>query len=276
MSLAVLTELNGEIKRLTAAGSTLAYEDFGLKKLLPKLNKLGEASPVFLKLSKMTEDLVSRNENSEEKLLELITLLNAVMYTQGDWEVKGDIEELELIKNNCTTELGYRKLSPIIEALITTGPGRYSLIKDAFEGGVFGKRDKRLIYPIIKGLEDSYAETAEFIIQNIIPVYGAMMIPVLKASIDMAGGRSDGRKLRSIHKLAGKSELELYRKALDEGSVEVKLSAIEILNEEKAPNSVFEELATSKRKEIREAAEAVLESRKTGILDKLTRIFGIR
>lgn len=273
MSIPVLNELYDELKRLTVAGSSLACDDFGLKKLMPRLKKLGEASPVFLKLYTKTEELVSTVENSEDNLLELLTLASAILYTQGEWEINGDIKELEVIPNDGTATLGYRKLSGIIEALTMKGQGRYNTICEAYNEGVFHKKDKRLIYPILNGLEDPYTELTDFIIQNIIPVYGKMMLPMLKNDFKIDGNNGDGKRLRAIYVLCGKEEMELYKLAASEGSVNVKLSAIEILNNEKAPEDIFLELAKDKRKEIREAAEAVLESRKTGILDKFIKVF---
>jgi len=273
MSIPVLKELYSEIMRLSSAGSSLAYGDFGLKKIIPSLKKMGENAAVFSKLASMAEDLVSNPEDSEEKLLELLALLNAVLYTQGDWEVKGDIQGIELIPNDCTTSLGYRKLSSIIDSLTARGPGRYSRIAEGYNEGTFNTKDKRLTLPLIKGLEDSYAELPEFILEKIIPIYGQVMVHPLKSSLDLKGGKGDGRKLRAVHKLRGSQEMDLYNLAVTEGSPDVKLAAIEILNIEKAPDSLFESLLKDKRKEIRDAAEAVLESRKTGILDRLARIF---
>lgn len=273
MSIPVLNEFYDELKRLTVAGSSLAYDDFGLKKLMPRLKKLGEASPVFSKLYTKAEELVSISENSEDNLLDLLTLTNAILYTQGEWEMSGAFTELEIIPNDGTTVLGYRKLCPIIEALTMRGQGRYSIICEAYNEGIFHKRDKRLIYPILNGLEDPYPETSDFIIQNIIPAYGKMMLPLLKDSFKINGGSDDGKRLRAIHALCGKEEMDIYKLAASEGSVNVKLSAIEILNNEKVPNDIFYELAKDKRKEVREAAEAVLESRKTGVIDKLFRVF---
>lgn len=274
MSIPVLNDLYSEIRRLSAAGSTLASGDYGLKKLLPQLKKMGESSPVFAKLGSRVEDLCISSENSEEKLLELLVLLNAILYTQGNWEVKGNIEELNTVDNDCSTTLGYRRLNPIVGALTSKGGGRYNIIVDAFNEGVFAKKDKRLIYPIAIAVEDPYFEISDFVIKNIVPIYGEVLLPIIKCRFNLKGAGADSRRLRAIYAISGSSEMELYKLAAMEGSAEVKLSAMEILNLEKAPDSIFEELAKDKKKEIRDAAEAVLESRKTGTVEKLFRFFG--
>jgi hypothetical protein len=96
---------------------------------------------------------------------------------------------------------------------------------------------------------------------------------MLKNDLKINGNNGDAKRLKAIHVLCGKEEMELYKLSASEGSVNVKLIAIEILKDEKASDDIFLELAKDKRKEIREAAEAVLESRKTGILDKLFKVF---
>ena len=51
MSIAVLTQVYDEARRLAIAGSVVARGDFRLKKLLPPLEQAGAKAPVFAKVA---------------------------------------------------------------------------------------------------------------------------------------------------------------------------------------------------------------------------------
>lgn len=262
MSIPILDNLQVEIERLCAAGSTLAQEDFGLKKLLPGLKKMGETTAVFAKLASKVDELIVNSDNSEEKLLELLTLVNAIAYTQGTWEVKGEIKEIEAYGIGDNTIVTFRKIKPILEALTRRGAGRYSIIEEAFREGWFYSEDIRLMPAVVSALEDPYPEIAEFILENVIPQCGELILPLLKDALKLEGGKGDGRRLKAIYKLSGESERELYYKALELGSQEVKLAAIDILDKIKVEDELFEKLCSDKKTEIRAAAIVILERRK--------------
>ena len=84
MSLALIQESAKEVRRLSIAGSTLAVGDFRLKKLIGPLEQAGSKAPVFAQVAKVIGDLVNGKEaDSAAHLLGLSTLLNAILYTQG-------------------------------------------------------------------------------------------------------------------------------------------------------------------------------------------------
>jgi hypothetical protein len=131
MSIAVLNQVYDETRRLSIAGSVVAPGDFRLKKLVPPLEKAGEKAPVFAKVAQAIGKVVDSNEKSSaESLLELSTLVNAILYTQGETGIEGKLVPIE------TTDLGpqqtqasARLLKPLLEALTTTGSGRHEIIK---------------------------------------------------------------------------------------------------------------------------------------------------
>ena len=84
MSIPVLTQVYDEVRRLSIAGSVVATGDFRLKKLIPPLEQSGQKAPVFAKVAQAVTKVVESNDkNSAEALLDLSTLVNAVLYTQG-------------------------------------------------------------------------------------------------------------------------------------------------------------------------------------------------
>jgi hypothetical protein len=274
MGIGILNELQDEIKRLFIAGSSLAYNDFRLGKLLVQLKKMGESVPVFSRISTILQLLIEIPDNSEEKLLELSSIVSAVLYTQGEWEVTGETGEVKLIEADGTTNLSYRKLKPVIEALTNRGQGRYSIVSEAYNEGLFSSRDKRLIRPITDSLDDPYSELGYFVIENIVPVYGMTLMPFIKSAFDINGGKGHGRRLEAVNKICGMREKKLYIEAAQNGSADVKISAICILKDEKDTEELLQELAKDKRKEVREAAEMALKSRSNdGVLSVVIRLF---
>src|SRR5205823_13920677 len=114
------------------------------------------------------------------------TLVNAILYTQGETLTPGTLEPIQ------TTDLGVgsaqasaRVLKPLLEALTTTGSGRLELIRDAHERGAF--RDLRLVKPALDALDDVYAEIGDFIAGQVLPLYGKAILPELRAKLDLQG-----------------------------------------------------------------------------------------
>ena len=131
MLLQPLSDLREEINRLMIAGSRFANNDPRLQKLLPIFEKMGEKAPVFQKISGHIEALLKApTTESAEHLTALSTLLYAVLYTQGKSNVEGDITDQVPMMNidAVKTPLTYLELQSTIEALTTTGSGRYEII----------------------------------------------------------------------------------------------------------------------------------------------------
>lgn len=252
MSIPVLTQVYDEVRRLSIAGSVVAVGDFRLKKLIPPLEAAGAKAPVFAKVAQSITKLVESNEKtSSEALLEVSTLVNAILYTQGETGIEGELQPIE------TTDLGQqqtqasaRVLKPLLEALTTTGSGRVEIIKDAHERGSF--RDLRLVKPAIAALDDVYPEIGEFVANHILPMYGKAILPELRAKFDIKGRAGHVRRLALMHKLDPDGTRETVKQALEEGSKEMKVAAIECLGPDDL--SYLLENVKAKAKDVREAA----------------------
>lgn len=254
MSLALIQESAREVRRLSVAGSRLAIGDFRVQKLIPPLEQAGASVPVFAQVAKGLKDLVNSSEaDSAANLLALSTLLNAILYTQGQTTVQGAYAEVdECGVSGASTKVTARALRPIIQALTTNGAGRLETIKTALDRGMF--KDLRLIQPSIRGLEDSFPEIADLVGEKVLPGYGAGIVPLLKEGFDIKGKKSDARRLLVMHRLDPISAVELCKKALDEGSADVKIAAIECLGQHEDCVPLVLEQASSKNKQVRAAA----------------------
>src|ERR1700722_8244896 len=126
MSIPVLIQVYDEMRRVAIAGSAVAAGDFRLKKLIPPLEKSGEKAPVFAKVAQAVAAVVDSTEKTASAaLLELTTLVNAILYTQGETGIAGEFKSLETTDlGGQATQAGARILKPLLEALRSTGSGR--------------------------------------------------------------------------------------------------------------------------------------------------------
>ncbi|MDI4645568.1 HEAT repeat domain-containing protein [Cohnella hashimotonis] len=269
MSIDILFELQQETRRLFIAGSAMAANDLRLNRLLPGLKKLGETAPVFNRLAAATEELLGASrEDSAAKLLELSTLLVAILYTQGKTDAAGEPQPVQGAGIALATDIPYRKLHPFIEALTTKGQGRLEQIRVSYEDGSF--LDLRALPAVCAALEDSYAEIPDFVQEKLIPAFGASAVPVLQSQLNLQGGKGDGRRLQLLHRQLGATMLELVAEGASTGSTEVKLAAISILGAYADQEPLLLALSRDKRKDVRAAAYAALASIGTApALDRL-------
>jgi HEAT repeats len=275
MSLALIQESAKEVRRLAIAGSPLAVGDFRLKKLIPPLEQAGAKIPVFAQVAKAVGDVVNAPDaESATRLLNLSTLLNAILYTQGQTTTTGDFQKLETFPTKCTTtRTTARVLKPLIQALSSSGGGRLEIIKTAVARGAFN--DLRLIDPAICALGDSYPEVADLAAAEILPAYGPGIIPRLKTGFDLKGKKHDARKLKVMHGLDAGGTLELCKQALMDGSAEVKVAAVSCLGKHEDCLPLVLEQATAKNKEVRAAAlEALAEHDQPEITKIFTELIG--
>jgi hypothetical protein len=264
MSISVLTQTYDEVRRLAIAGSIVAPGDFRLKKLLPQLEAAGKKAPVFARVAEaVTRLLDSSEKTSAAPLLELAALVNAILYTQGETGVEGELTPLETIElRPPKTQASARMLKPLLEALTTTGSGRLEIIRDAFERGAF--HDLRLIAPTLKALDDTYSEIGDLVADKILPLYGRAILPELQATFDPKGRTGHVRRLVLMHRLDPQATRPTVQRALDEGTQEVRIAAIGCLGDSPADLPFLLEQSKAKAKDVRGAALKALGSSSSG------------
>jgi hypothetical protein len=254
MSIAVLVQVYDEARRLAIAGSAVAAGDFRLKKLIPPLQQAGEKAPVFGRVAQAAQAVVDSNDKTASgALLELATLVNAILYTQGETGIAGELTALQ------TTDLGgqatqssARVLKQVMEALSSTGSGRLELVRDAFERGMF--KDLRLVKPAINALDDPYPEIGQFMAEKVLPLYGQAIVTELRAKLDIKGRGGNLHRLQLLHELDPQGSRELIQQALADGSREMKVAAIECLGTGSEDLAYLLEQSKSKAKDVRAAA----------------------
>jgi hypothetical protein len=258
MSIAVLNQVYDEARRLAVAGSVVAPGDFRLKKLVAPLEQAGAKAPVFAKVAECAKAVVEGSEaTSARSLLELTSLVSAVLYTQGETGHPGKLEPIETIDlGGAVAQTSARLLKPLLEALTETGSGRVEVIRDAHQQGAF--RDLRLVRPALAGLDDPYADVADFLAETVLPMYGRAILSELRAKYDPKGGKGHPRRLKLMHALDPAGTRELVKQALESGSKEVKVAAIECLGAGKEDLAFLVEQAGAKTQDVRGAAYRAL------------------
>lgn len=84
MNLKALYDLKERLEYSAIAGTGLLKEDFRLKRTVDNLAPLASASPVFAKISASAGKLLEASEKELSKqLLDVLSLVDAVIYTQG-------------------------------------------------------------------------------------------------------------------------------------------------------------------------------------------------
>lgn len=262
MSTALLQELHQEVRRLYIAGSDLAVGDFRLKRLLPQFQQLGERAPIFKRLAEgiasLIEPPVGKEQSSAETLQDIGMLLHSVLYTQGSSAPAGQMADMESYPSNLSTKLSYRKLAAVQEALTTTGGGRYEVILQAFEDGMFA--DLRLLQYAIAALGDPYTEIADLTTDKILPSYGSQVVPHLMKTFQIDGGKLEARKLRVIGTVGGEDVAAFIYEAAQSGSDEVRATAIRLLSAYIQYEESVLDWTKEKKKAIRESAYHTLAS----------------
>lgn len=254
MSIAVLNQVYDEARRLAVAGSVVARGDFRLKKLIPPLEQAGAKAPVFARVAEAAKAVVDGTEAaSAGNLLELTALVTAVLYTQGETGAPGTLEPIETVDlGGELTQTSARLLKPLLEALNRTGSGRLDLIEDAHKRGAF--RDLRLIKPALNALDDPSQDIAEYLADDVLPMYGKAILPELRAKFDPKAGKGQSRRLKLMHRIDPAETRELVKQSLEVGTKDVKIAAISCLGAEKEDLAHLVEHAGSKQQDVRGAA----------------------
>ena len=95
MNLSVVYELRERLKTAAVAGTSLIQEDFRLKKAVEQMAPLSKASPVFARICQMAEKTIAPDcENRAEAVLDTLSLLDAVLCTQGGLLKEGEWKEI--------------------------------------------------------------------------------------------------------------------------------------------------------------------------------------
>ena len=117
MDLQPLYEVQERLEHAAAAGTGILNEDFRLRRAREGLAPLAAASPVFAKIDAGLETLLTAPaEKRGGALLDVLALVDAVVYTQASVGMTGELEPLPPGAGRYQ-EVSYGQLRPLLESL---------------------------------------------------------------------------------------------------------------------------------------------------------------
>lgn len=253
MNLQALYDLKERLEYAAIAGTGLMQEDFRLRRAVDALAPLAAANPVFGKISNAAKALIAvPQEERSTRLLDVLSLVDAVVYTQGVANIPGALEPMEQGTGKYV-QASYGELQPLLTALSGRGSGRTSLIQKYWAEHPDYFSDFRILPHVVKALGDNYGELADFI-ATILAKQGASVIPLLKDGFDPAGKTEMARRVRLIAKLAGEAENEWFVIILPECKKDIREAVIQSLSLSQDNSQLLLDLCQSERGKLKEAA----------------------
>ncbi|MDE6733780.1 MAG: HEAT repeat domain-containing protein [Oscillospiraceae bacterium] len=258
MDITPIYDLKSRLRAAAVAGTSLLSEDFRLKKAAEGFEPLAKSSPVFAKISEMTGKLLS--EPSPEGLIDTITLVDAVITTLGTTDVPEKLEPIETTGNSAAVvNAPYSLLSPLFDALTTSGSGNYNTFLDIRDNHPELLNDYRVKPALIKGLSASYAELAEEAAKTLSGM-GKDMIPLLKKDFDPDSKRKSVNIISIIEDVCGAEENDFYLEQLENAEKDVRQALIYALRHDEANIDRLIELTKTEKGKLKTAALAALVS----------------
>ena len=244
-SLQPLYDVKERLEYAAIAGTGLLGEDFRLHRAAEAMRPLSAASPVLGKISAGLDQLLAAPADRRPGLLlDALSLVDAVAYTQGACGLAGDIQDLPA-GGGTYQQISYNQIQPLLTALTTTGGGRLEVIRTSWESHPEYFSDFRVLPALVKDLGDSFGEIGE-LLSRILKALGPAVLPALKAGFDPKGKKDMVRRVQIMEDISGSGANDFYlshipqaekgvRAALvyalrhDEGNVEklIELSATE-------------------------------------------------
>lgn len=227
MDITPVYELRTRLRAAAIAGTNLIPEDFRLKKAVEALQPLEAAAPVFKKIGALSREIISPGDgNKEETLIDCITLVDALLCTQGVVEVDEEIQPVSLQDTGgLVVNASYSEASAITNALLNTGEGRYNYLADIHKTKRELFNDYRIRPALVKALGDNFAEIAS-LAGECLKESGKSVVPLLKKDFDPAGKKEMLRRLNIIEEIAGAEENQFYVNMLPDSSKDIKCALI--------------------------------------------------
>lgn len=253
MNLQALYDLKERLEYAAVAGTGLMQEDFRLRRAVDALVPLAAASPVFGKISTAAKALLAApQEERSTRLLDVLSLVDAVVYTQGVTNISGPVEPMERGTGKYV-QASYGELQPLLTALSGSGSGRTSLIQKCYAEHPEYFTDFRVLPHVVKALGDNYAEFAD-LIGRVLIAWGEGIIPTLKEGFDPAGKAEMARRVRLIAKISGGTENDWFLSMLPESKKDVRLELIQALSLSQENVQILLDLCRTERAKAREMA----------------------
>ncbi len=227
MDITPIYELRTRLRAAAIAGTNLISEDFRLKRAAEAIQPLEAASPVFAKIGGLIRELLAPGqENKEGLLLDAITLVDALLCTQGEVAVAEEITPLPIhSKGSVVSNAPYSDVKALLDALTNSGGGRYSYLQQMHESRPELFEDYRVKPALVHALGASYAELAEDV-EKWLKEMGESLLPLLEKDFDPRGKKEMLRRVEVIDAIAGAKANDFYLGQLPDSEKEIRQALI--------------------------------------------------
>ena len=232
MNFEPLYELKNRLENVAVVGINLAKDDFRLKRAVEQIKEYSTVAKVFKQIYDMGNQLISTDDEDKcDLFLDLLALLDAVLCTQATTYSGNKPQEIKSITKtkDYYKELHYSELSPLIYAFSENGGGRLFTIQNAVDNNSEIFDDFRLKSYMIKGLSDKYSEIVNLATKQL-KKQRKEIIPLLKDGFSPRGGKEMLARLDIISHIAKEDENDFYKYCIENGSKEMKETAIGFLS----------------------------------------------
>ena len=259
MNLKPLYHLKERLEQAAIAGTGLLGEDVRLRRAVGELAPLVSASPVFARLEGAVQTLLTAPaEERPIQLLEALSLIHAVVYTQGTAGVSGTLTPMESAPGRYV-EASYQQLQPLLTALTSTGSGRMAVVEQTCQEHPEYFADFRVLPLVVRALGDGYSELVQLAI-TILSRMGKTVLPALEQGFDPAGNREMTHRVTVMEHVAGGEANDFYLSRLEEAKKEVRAALIYALRHREDNAERLIELCETERGKSREMAHWALAS----------------
>src|SRR5262245_14007806 len=226
MSREQLLGLGTDVDRLLAAGATAAAGHDGLSRRGRTLRELGQKVAALLPVADAVERVTSSSSREVGRsFLDLMVMARQLRGSLAAAGTEGSIQSVEA-SGPWQTPTPTRDVYSAHDAL--TGDASSSGLHDAAERQVTG--DLRLLPSALAALESGNSHLADVVADKVLPAVGRGVLPDLLAKLELPKGKAaDARRLRAVCKIDPKIGGDLVRKGLTEGSLTLKIQALECL-----------------------------------------------
>lgn len=253
-------ELRSRLRAASITGTGILSEDFRLKRAAENMKPLEASSPIFAKIGQLMNELFEPDcPNPAGTLLDVLTLADAVITTLGNVEVNGEIEPVEIDKNEKHTIINapYSVLKGLLEALTTSGSGHYNYVVDVRETNPELFSDYRVKHAMVQALGASYVELADMVTEWLMEEDEAIL-PMLMRDFDPKGKKEMVRRVNVIDAVAKEKANDFYVKMLETAEKEVRLSLIYALRHNPDNVDMLLDMINAEKGNSKKAAISVL------------------
>jgi HEAT repeat protein len=222
-----LLGLAADVERLLAAGATAAAGNDKLRQRAKTLRELGKQVPALVPVAAAIDKVVQASpKQAGPAFLDLVLRARQIRGGIAGYGVPGELEPIPE-SGPWQTPLSTRDVGVLHQALSGTGHGRETALREALENKSIG--DLRLLDALLDAVEDTNATVADLAATEVLPSLGRAVLPDLTAKLNLQGKAADARRLKAIALIDKGLGAELCRKAVAEGSVPLKVQALELL-----------------------------------------------